>query len=359
MEPGLWPEALESMVGFVGNSGTHLWLMDESSKQVSQTVHVGMPDRLMADYNGERVKACPRVNNALRRPMYELLYDYQYMGESEINHNEYYDWLQKTGDGIRYHLAVRFPSEEGLTGYQSLAFRAGEGHSTEEHRRRFEILLPHVQRSVRLCQQIGGWQSIAGSSMDLLEQLRYAAALLDSTGAILASNSAFERLLAKSDWIRARQRKPVFVKPALQRLFEDLVQRSVETSLGKGRRPGGTLRVQRSGTEYTLTVSPLRDVAGALSVRQARVALLIKEPETNPEDATQRLREHFQLSRAQARVAAELVSGSTLKEASEKLNVSVSTTRSHLKALFVKTGTHRQADLVRTLLPATLIKTNR
>ena len=42
--------------------------------------------------------------------------------------------------------------------------------------------------------------------------------------------------------------------------------------------------------------------------------------------------------------------GADLKQVSEELSVSVDTVRTHLKHVFDKTGTHRQAELVRTLL---------
>jgi DNA-binding CsgD family transcriptional regulator len=51
-----------------------------------------------------------------------------------------------------------------------------------------------------------------------------------------------------------------------------------------------------------------------------------------------------------------LASGMTILEAGEALDVSANTARTHLRSLFAKTGTHRQAELVRlattTLPPA-------
>ncbi|MEZ5564123.1 MAG: hypothetical protein R3F24_00805 [Gammaproteobacteria bacterium] len=174
----LWPQALRRMVDFIGNSGTHVWLMDEKSKAVHHTTHVGIPDRLMADYNGDKIRECPRVGNALSRPMAELLFDYQHLSERDIDRNEYYDWLRKTGDGIRYYLAARFPAADGLTGYQSLSFRKSEGHSQPEHVQRFSILLPHVQRALTISQRLGDSQLIAHSALDLLRHLKFSVALL-------------------------------------------------------------------------------------------------------------------------------------------------------------------------------------
>jgi DNA-binding CsgD family transcriptional regulator len=54
----------------------------------------------------------------------------------------------------------------------------------------------------------------------------------------------------------------------------------------------------------------------------------------------------FGLTAAEARLAAQLGSGAGLNEASACLRVGRETARSQLKAVFAKTNTHRQADLV-------------
>ena len=78
--------------------------------------------------------------------------------------------------------------------------------------------------------------------------------------------------------------------------------------------------------------------------------MLVKDPnqrtEILPETATQ----IFGLTPAEARLAIELSSGQTLEEIAEKQEINVSTVRAHLKKIFQKTDTNRQAELVRLLL---------
>ena len=56
------------------------------------------------------------------------------------------------------------------------------------------------------------------------------------------------------------------------------------------------------------------------------------------------------LTRTEAVVASKLVDGYSLEEIAEELGVELSTARSHLKRIFLKTNTHRQSDLVRVLM---------
>ncbi len=58
-----------------------------------------------------------------------------------------------------------------------------------------------------------------------------------------------------------------------------------------------------------------------------------------------RCRSRFNLTETQARLAIFLAEGGTVAEYAAAMNVSVETVRSHLKAVFAKTGAKRQAEL--------------
>ena len=69
-----------------------------------------------------------------------------------------------------------------------------------------------------------------------------------------------------------------------------------------------------------------------------------------PDD--ERLRRLFNLTPAELRLASHLVVGATLEEVTKLTNVTLPTLRSQLAALFRKTGTSRQSELIRRLLSA-------
>ncbi|HUI21777.1 MAG TPA: LuxR C-terminal-related transcriptional regulator [Methylocella sp.] len=62
----------------------------------------------------------------------------------------------------------------------------------------------------------------------------------------------------------------------------------------------------------------------------------------------------FTLTSAEARVVAELISGGGLAKAATRLNIARSTARAHLTHILEKTGTHRQAELVRVFYEVTI-----
>lgn len=61
------------------------------------------------------------------------------------------------------------------------------------------------------------------------------------------------------------------------------------------------------------------------------------------------LRQLFDFTASEARVALELTNGRSLEESAARLAIAPSTARSHLKKIFAKTHTRRQGDLVRLI----------
>ena len=57
----------------------------------------------------------------------------------------------------------------------------------------------------------------------------------------------------------------------------------------------------------------------------------------------------FRLTPAEARLAVHLASGASLTETADEFGVTHNTVRAQLRAIFDKTETHRQSDLVRLL----------
>lgn len=80
--------------------------------------------------------------------------------------------------------------------------------------------------------------------------------------------------------------------------------------------------------------------------------LCAAEPAATPRAPTHDLdlRTRFRLTAAEARVATAIAEGLSIREVAERVSVSVHTVRAQLGTIFAKTGTHRQADLVRLLL---------
>jgi DNA-binding CsgD family transcriptional regulator len=114
-----------------------------------------------------------------------------------------------------------------------------------------------------------------------------------------------------------------------------------------------TLTVERRVNTASLRIlaAPLhaRVTDAAVSGRRA-VMLVISDPEFEAATRKERLRMLFGLTPAEAAFAMEIVKGDGRRAAAERRGIACSTARTHLSSIFEKTGTRRQAELVRLLL---------
>jgi DNA-binding CsgD family transcriptional regulator len=64
------------------------------------------------------------------------------------------------------------------------------------------------------------------------------------------------------------------------------------------------------------------------------------------------LKDRFDLTPAEARLVARLMTGESLRSCSKALGIQYETVRTNLKSVFQKTKTHRQAELVMVVIRA-------
>jgi DNA-binding CsgD family transcriptional regulator len=79
------------------------------------------------------------------------------------------------------------------------------------------------------------------------------------------------------------------------------------------------------------------------------VLVLARDLSRRPRPVPESLLRAFRLTPSEARLAGRLAAGDTLAQTAEALGLSKETLRSQLRAIFAKTGVHRQADLVALL----------
>lgn len=80
------------------------------------------------------------------------------------------------------------------------------------------------------------------------------------------------------------------------------------------------------------------------------VMLFLTDPEKPPRISTDVLATIFSLTESESKLAAKIAAGATPDEAAAALDLTVSTVRTYLKQIFSKTGTSRQAELVKLIL---------
>jgi DNA-binding CsgD family transcriptional regulator len=124
-------------------------------------------------------------------------------------------------------------------------------------------------------------------------------------------------------------------------------------SAARGQAPMAFHRFDADGEALCLGITAVHQAA------QPPLAIIFatKPSQISLPDA-QQLRTHFDLTEAQARLAIEITRGHGLQACARKLGIAVTTARSHLKQIFGKTNTKRQAEFVRLVYACRLLRTD-
>jgi DNA-binding CsgD family transcriptional regulator len=120
-----------------------------------------------------------------------------------------------------------------------------------------------------------------------------------------------------------------------------------------GNELGNALMVRRQGKQLPLwvVVSPLGRRLRRVIGQEDQVALIfVVSPERLGSISEVTLRTLFGLTLKEQKLAKLIIEGYRLDEAATHLDISVNTARTHMKRIYAKTDTGRQADLVRLLL---------
>jgi len=95
---------------------------------------------------------------------------------------------------------------------------------------------------------------------------------------------------------------------------------------------------------------PTEPVHGAMAPPAARAVVLIMRPRESSRIDVDVVASSLRLTPRQAALAALLAGGTSLRHAAASLGVTIETARWHLKEIFERTDTHRQADLIRLVM---------
>lgn len=205
-------------------------------------------------------------------------------------------------------------------------------------------LLPHLQRAAQLAIHINDAHN--QGLLAAFEQTNTAAVLLDFQGRVIRLNKQAERYQGSA-----------FVTPGGQCLARDKrCDAGLQRVIGYAISPIPSLRtppptaILRREQGRPLAVVGIPIAGAQLDIFQsAKAILLLIDPDRDRAVPETILREAFQLTPAEARLAVAIARGQDLKETAEIHRVSLGTARAQLKAIMAKTDTHRQGELVALL----------
>ena len=208
-------------------------------------------------------------------------------------------------------------------------------------------LHPHMVRAMRIARSFSGALGVREGLAEAVDRSSTNFFLLERTGVVRHMNSAAHRLIARGKGIAIRKDRLVCAGHGATQRLQALIDRAADADL----RAGGSMGLTGGEGEHRLAIE-----VASLAARQAwpfaagpAVIVSITDQSGGGDLSEPMLRELFDLTPAEIRVAMALFAGLEPARAAEHLGVAMPTIRSHLAHIYAKTGAAGQSDLCRLL----------
>lgn len=334
--------ALECVADVVGAERA-VWMRHASSTGATTHLAPYLPARDLEVYERDFARLNPFVPYTTRMTAGTTGRSAALIPLREYRRTEYFGWANRTIGAFELaHIVTRIDDCPVMV---SFGRNLRQSDFTQAQEQRLRTIAPFLRRACFLHSRVHA--AATGPFMHLLDLAasRSACVALARDGILVEANDLADSELADGTAISQVGAYVRFRHPAAQRWFARALARGEASAAF--RLPG---RSVANGDDSLLLV----DVSGlALPVAGRPAHWLLFVPPGRATRLQQRIATfsaEYQLTAAEGAVLARLAEGDEVPSIGEHLGHALETTRSVLKSLYRKTGTHRQAELLARLL---------
>ncbi|ABQ68432.1 LuxR family transcriptional regulator [Rhizorhabdus wittichii DC-6] len=250
-------------------------------------------------------------------------------------------------------LGVDIAPAPGLVARVRVARLLGLPDFGGRERARMEAMVPHLAIALRGLALTMRRDAECAILRDALAASGQGTLVIDRDRRIMVSDGIADALIARRAGLSASNTRLRLATAAADRQLGAYL----DAAPGDGDEAGCTLLVDPAGDDAPIAVAvrPIRPAMPVWTSDRDLLLLRVRDPSRRSRFDAAALRGPLPLTSAEAAVTAAMANGETLREAASRLGITYNTARAHLRAIFAKTGTTRQAELlalVQTLVPA-------
>jgi DNA-binding CsgD family transcriptional regulator len=344
----LWRDWTLALVSEFQTPGALFWVIDADRFDMCQN-HMCFPDAdseiAAKEYIEEWVRDDPQMSRVCHSRRSEIYLDTDHVDLTDPAAAAYTKW-QESIVGTCHHITSSVALADGLQAGVSLHFSREQGPADRETQEQIRSLFPQFARALQLGYRHSEaisenwWEGISAIS----DQPKI---LLNSDGKVIRLNGAAEIILARCDGLRVVADRLICEDTA----SEVRLSGAIASSCRRLDPKADSVAVRRKGgrSPYLLSLYPLIQRRRFLAPFGASALVSITDPSALRSGLTDEQRTMLGLTERENQLATLIQNGHSVASASEVMGIAYNTVRIHLTALFHKTGTTRQSDLVRLL----------
>jgi DNA-binding NarL/FixJ family response regulator len=348
IEPAMWQQALASICAYVGGSSAVLYWHDAASER-SKALHLFNENQEYTKLYFEKyLPMNPMFPAAAFVDVGRVVSTSDIMPYEEFVETRFFkEWSEP--QGIVDALSVNF--EKGVTRVSLVNIRT-EVAIEETMRQRMASLVPHLQRAVaigRLFDQGRDAQATQVALIETLDHVEAAVVLVDADGAISFANDPARKMLDETTLIHQQGDRLQAAAPEADQILRDIFATAAKGDASIGVRGVAVPLTTSSDERWFAHVLPMtsgrRQEAG--QARAAVAAVFIRKNTPNAPPPLETIANLYKLTAGEVRVLEAMLKVNGVKAIAEMLGIVPETVRTHLHSVFRKTGTRRQAELVK------------
>ncbi len=212
----------------------------------------------------------------------------------------------------------------------------------EPGRKILHFLLPHLRRAAAIAERMAFFEA----NQSALDRLSVGIIFVASGGAAIQWNCAAAEILHAEDGLSLQRGVLAAADPCAQARLRKVIQSALWSQKPAA---GAAISVPRPSLRrdyQVVAAAPFPQLRRPATPHLPAALLFIIDPERQPPASTRLLIELYKLTRKEAVIAAKLSGGKSIKQVARELSVTYETARTHLRRIFSKTGTSRQAELL-------------
>lgn len=345
IDPSLWQSAIERAACFVGGTGAGLFCKDVGVHHAMVPHSFGYQKPLPVALFQQIYPAVERhFLGDLEQPIATTdLMPFGELAESEL----YRQWAEPQGL-VDFLSAVvdRTTISAAIFG----VFRHQRNGIVDDHaRRQMRLIAPHIRRAVLIGRMFEFKAAEVATFVDTLDGLAAGMYLVDEAGRLIHANAAGNAILGTSDILRSVSGRLVASDAQVDRALRDVFAAAGQGDAALGIKGIAVPLIGRDGERYVAHALPLTSGARRRAgvVNAAAAALFVRKATLAVPSAPQAIGSAFKLTPTELRVLMAIVEVGGVPEVATAFGIAETTVRTHVTRLFEKTGTSRQADLVK------------
>ncbi len=350
VDPALWPETLASIRDSLDVAHVAIGLAETNGRTRWRKCNADWDEQWLERLVALRVRI-PNAEHLFNLPVDVSWTALTGMPEQEFKSSQFYrEWLKP--QNLRDFLSLNYLKRDQSHGTVMMPAAAHCDPIGRDKRHLVERLSPHIRRAVMINDAMREDNLATALYRQVLHRLAMATIVVGPDRKLLFANSAAETLLSAGDKISIKSgmlqaiRNPSALEAALDHALEgdlDIVSSGAGVPLLGG-----------DGSKAAAFVLPLRSADMWAAFGRGCSVVFVNSQFEQCTMTTELLRDLFDFTVAEARIALLIAKGSGPLKISDTLGIKLNTVRTHLKHIYAKADVGDQISLagcINAMLP--------